>query len=274
MNPPLSQTLSPAHRGYVTGTWGQMHYREVGEGDPLLLIHQVPWSSAQYHKAMAPLAAAGLRAIALDSPGYGMSDPPPEPMTVEAYADNLARVLDGLGVPRTAISGHHAGALMATGFAARHPDRVTRLVIDNAPMWTAQERLDRQGMAGSEMALKPDGSHFTDRWNRVRTKGDPEWSDESVQLAVLSFYNNGPYAEYAYWAAFRYDIQAGLAAIRCPTLLLAGRTDLTFASAAKIRAARPDFAYAELDGGVAMQLERPEQWAAPIIAFLKGAADE
>lgn len=272
MTGPMSHNLSPSQRGYVPGIWGQVHYRERGQGDPLLLVHQVPWSSLQYHKVMAPLADAGLRVIAPDTPGYGMSDAPPEPKTIEDYADNLVRVLDELGLDRVAISGHHTGALIAPCFAARHPDRVSRLVIDNAPVWDAEERAQRREQPGSEFDIKPDGSHFTDRWAKVRRRGDPDWSDESIHLAIMSFYNNGAHAEWGYWAAFRYDLIADLARITCPTLLLAGNRDGIFASAAKVRAARPDFAYAELDGGVAMQLERPDYWAAPIIAFLKGAA--
>jgi len=269
MNTPMSHNLSPDHRGYVPGTWGQVHYRERGEGEPLVLVHQVPWTSLQYHKVMAPLAAGGFRVIAPDTPGYGMSDPPPEPKSIEDYADNLVRLLDGLKLDRVAISGHHTGALIAPCFAARHPDRVTRLVVDNTPVWSAEERDKLQGKPGSDFDLKPDGSHFTDRWKRVRERGDPDWSDSSVQLAVMSFYNNGAYAEYGYWAAFRYDLMADLARITCPTLLLTGRRDPLHASVGKIRELRPDFAYAELKGGVAMQLEWPEEWAAPVVAFLK-----
>ncbi|WP_411288480.1 alpha/beta fold hydrolase [Phenylobacterium sp.] len=269
MSLPRAQNISSHRRGYVDGVWGQVHYREAGQGDPFVLIHQVPWSSVQYHKVMAPLAAAGLRVIALDSPGCGMSDAADGYKTAEEFADNIARALDGLGLDRVAITGHHTGALLSPCFAARHPDRVSALVIDNAPLWSAEERGEKQALTGSDTAIKSDGSHFTDRWERVRKLGDPDWSDESVQTAVLSFYNNGVHAEHAYWAAFRYDLIADLPKIACPTLLMAGAKDMLYSSAAKIRAIRPDFEYAELDGGVAMQLERPDYWAGPVIAFLK-----
>jgi len=267
--PPMSLNLARERRGYVPGGFGQLHYRELGDGEPYLLIHQVPWSSLQYHRGMPVLAAAGLRVVAPDLPGYGMSDGPPAPITVEAYADILARMLDGLGIERAAVGGHHTGALIAARLAAAHPDRVTRLVIDNGPLWTAEERAERRARPAYDPSPAPDGGHFAKRWAKMRQIGDPEWSDASVHLAVLSFYNNGASADYGYWAAYRYDLAPDLARIACPTLLLAGTRDPLYSSAARLRAARPDFAYAEFDGGAGVQLERPDDWAGPIARFLK-----
>jgi len=262
---------SPSERrGYVDGLWGQVHYRVVGAGPPLLLLHQVPWSSAQYFKALPVLAARGMRVIALDTPGYGMSDPPPGRPSIEDHADNLARVLERLELDRPAIAGHHTGALIAGCFASRHPGRVAKCVIDNPPFWTPAEREERQRKLGNVQKPRPGGQHFVDRWSMIRERGDPDWSDESVHLAVLSYFNSGPHAELGYWAAYRYEFAPDLANIGPPTLLLACRRDRLFPYAERVRALRPDFAYVELDGGVAMQLERPADWAAPIASFLKG----
>ena len=42
-----AQNISSHRRGYIDGVWGQVHYREAGQGDPFVLIHQVPWSSVR-----------------------------------------------------------------------------------------------------------------------------------------------------------------------------------------------------------------------------------
>ena len=73
-------------RAYIDLPSGQLHYREIGEGEPLLLLHQTPSSSLQWEAAYPLLAAAGMRVIAPDTPGYGMSDPPAGTPTAEGYA--------------------------------------------------------------------------------------------------------------------------------------------------------------------------------------------
>ena len=62
-------------RRYVDLPHGQLHFRELGSGPPLVLLHKTPSSSIQYARAM-PLLAERFRTLALDTPGFGMSDAP------------------------------------------------------------------------------------------------------------------------------------------------------------------------------------------------------
>jgi hypothetical protein len=68
-------------KGYVSTPMGQVHYRLVraSEGPVLVLLHQTPWSMNQYAEVQACLAAHGVSSLAIDTPGYGLSDPPPDP---------------------------------------------------------------------------------------------------------------------------------------------------------------------------------------------------
>lgn len=66
-------------RGYAGAAGAQLHYRELGEGSPVILLHASPLSSEFMLGQIQALASAGYRAIALDTPGYGQSDPLPEP---------------------------------------------------------------------------------------------------------------------------------------------------------------------------------------------------
>ena len=77
-------------RGYADTSLGQIHYVEAGEGPPIVLLHQTASSSVMYARAM-PLLAANYRAIAIDTPGFGMSDPPSSSQDIiEHYADAVA----------------------------------------------------------------------------------------------------------------------------------------------------------------------------------------
>ncbi|NBX58373.1 MAG: alpha/beta fold hydrolase, partial [Gammaproteobacteria bacterium] len=81
-------------RGYTGPAGAQIHYRALGEGPPVCLLHASPLSSAFMIGQMQALAAAGYRAIALDTPGYGQSDPLPSPPTT--LADYARAFLAGI----------------------------------------------------------------------------------------------------------------------------------------------------------------------------------
>lgn len=97
-------------------------------GDPaVLLVHGVTAS----HRAWPFVAARlpGVRVIAPDLRGRGRSNGVQGPAGMAAHADDLAAVLDALGVARALVVGHSMGGFVSVVFAHRHPDRVTRLVL-------------------------------------------------------------------------------------------------------------------------------------------------
>lgn len=105
-------------------------FREQGSGIPLMLLHGISSGAASWHKQMA---LNGFRVLAWDMPGYGES-----PMLAVAranagdYADALAAMLDRAGVWQAVLVGHSLGALVASAFAAKFPERVIHLVLADA----------------------------------------------------------------------------------------------------------------------------------------------
>jgi long-chain acyl-CoA synthetase len=72
------------------------------------------------------------RCIAPDLRGHGQSDKPNEGYSVNRVADDLVAVLDGLGVEEPVVLlGHSAGGLLGISFAARYPERLSKLVLIN-----------------------------------------------------------------------------------------------------------------------------------------------
>ncbi|MEV8062544.1 hypothetical protein AB0P37_40570 [Streptomyces antimycoticus] len=65
---------------YTSSRFGQLHYVECGEGEPVLLLHQTPRSWTEYRDVL-PLVGATHRAIAMDTVGYG---PRRSPRTIRA----------------------------------------------------------------------------------------------------------------------------------------------------------------------------------------------
>lgn len=267
MSLPMMTALPGERRGYVESPAGQIHYRSHGEGSPVLLVHQTPWSSIQYRQVLPRIAAAGFRAVAIDLPGHGMSDPPRQP-TIENYAVAIAALAQELGTSLFVV-GHRGGGLAAGRFAAEFPERVRGLVLDNAPFRSAAERAAQVGRFPDRQHIAHDGSHLTDRWAWVRRVGDPEWSDETVHISVLTYFMHGPWKEHGHLAIPLYDFERDVPRIAAPTLIIGSRMDPVYDSAARLQSARHDWNYAELRGGPGMVLERPGEWLAPILHFLR-----
>jgi pimeloyl-ACP methyl ester carboxylesterase len=111
----------------------RVHVIEVGDGRPLVLLHGSGPTALMFLPLLERLK--DLRAIAVDRPGFGLSDPGDR--SPEAYrraaVDTLTRVLDGLGVAETALLGNSMGGTWALWYALAHPDRVSRLILLGAP---------------------------------------------------------------------------------------------------------------------------------------------
>jgi pimeloyl-ACP methyl ester carboxylesterase len=103
--------------------------QDDGRGDPLVLVHGAGTSSAVWRRA-TPLLVARHRVIAPDLPGYGGSPAAGRGFALEEVTDRLADGLDEAGVPSPYdLVGHSMGGGISILLAARHPERVRRLVL-------------------------------------------------------------------------------------------------------------------------------------------------
>jgi haloalkane dehalogenase len=116
---------------YIEANGLRLHYLEAGQGDPILLLHGFPTSSHLYRHILPELGKTH-RAIALDLPGYGLSDKPLDvAYDYDFYADTLNAFLDALGIRDTHLCVHDLGGPVGLYWALRHPHRVPKLVILN-----------------------------------------------------------------------------------------------------------------------------------------------
>jgi len=103
-------------------------YRETGAGQALVLLHGIGSSSASWLHPLESLK--GYRLIAWDAPGYGDSDflAPREPKPGD-YAQALHEFIERLLLKDVVLVGNSLGCLMATAYAAAHPERVRAMVL-------------------------------------------------------------------------------------------------------------------------------------------------
>lgn len=103
------------------------------DGDPpVLLLHGLGGSARVWSLTAPSLARAGFTALALDLPGFGRSGIPREPMSVLEYPEYVVECLDALGLAQAAVVGSSMGGYIAWVLAARHPERVSALVLVDA----------------------------------------------------------------------------------------------------------------------------------------------
>jgi len=257
-------------KGYVSGTLGQVHYREVGSRGrvPFLLIHQTPIGFAQFVDVQPELALAGRCSIAVDNPGYGFSDPLTRPVTIVELADHLDSACARLQLPHVIVVGHHTGAAIAAAFAARHPSRTAGLVMHGTPLYDARERAERLARPPANLVLSEDGSHLASIFRAVgQHAGIDAQTLTSVTWATLGTYLAGASSP-VYTAVFSNDMTSDIEAVKAPTLILTDRGDVLHAADRRVKEMRPDFELREFSTGGSFALMRePRRWARELLAF-------
>jgi pimeloyl-ACP methyl ester carboxylesterase len=106
----------------------ELAYREVGTGRPLVLLHAFPLSSAMWLAQREGLSDA-CRVITPDQRGFGGSALGEDPPSLDACADDVAELLDRLGLERVVLGGLSMGGYVAMAFVRRHPQRVEALLL-------------------------------------------------------------------------------------------------------------------------------------------------
>ena len=258
-------------KGYADGPFGQIHYQEAGSGTPLLLLHQSPSSSEMFEAVYHLLADRGLRAIGVDTPGFGQSHVPDEQPSIADYANAIRSVIDHLELGRTTLLGHHTGASIAAELAVMEPERVTRVVLNGVPLLTPEEQARWREALHKHPETKPkaDGSHLMDIWNR-RLHFTPGWTNlRAMHWGVVQMLIAGEDAKYGHAAAFSQNLWEPLRKVTQPTLVFTNTGDDIYKECKRVTELRPDFEYAELQGGTHDIVdERPEEWTRIVADFV------
>ncbi len=109
----------------------ELHYLMGGSGEPVMLIHGLGSSSADWVLQIAALEKC-FRVIAPDLPGSGSSAPPNSIYSIESFAQSLWALLDGLGISQVNVVGFSLGGAVALEMALQRPACVPRLVLINS----------------------------------------------------------------------------------------------------------------------------------------------
>jgi 3-oxoadipate enol-lactonase len=211
---------------WIEANGADLRYALAGNGpNTIVLVHEMGGTLESWSEVV-PALARTYRVLSYDTRGAGLSEKVRPPLSIDTMADDLAGLLDALGIAgRVAVAGIAVGGAIAIRFAARHAARTAALIAMSPAVGIAPERraatlamveeMERRGVrAGMDAALDlsypPVMRTDLARFHTVR--GQRLGNDPLSQGAV-------------YRMLADLDLRADFAAIRCPTLILAGRHD-------------------------------------------------
>ncbi|PZC41195.1 MAG: Pimeloyl-ACP methyl ester carboxylesterase [Chloroflexi bacterium] len=221
-------------RGMIQTPDGEIEYREIGKGKPLLLLHGLPQSSRQYDQHMWRVAQ-NRRVIAMTMMGCGQSARPSTPYTeMNQYAETMLWFLDSLGIDKTDIFATHTGSALAMSFAALYSNKINKLIIQEpfhyANLEGGKERLFK---AHNYYPVKNNGSHLLDIWKK-NGGSDPDANlnrvmDKVIDHLILDSRENVEdiYADFGWEGAIpfcmlKYNFFEEIKKITVPTLIVHG----------------------------------------------------
>ncbi|MFE0476837.1 alpha/beta fold hydrolase [Streptomyces sp. NPDC058947] len=254
-------------KGYAPSRFGQLHYVECGDGEPVLLLHQTPRSWTEYLDVL-PRVGARHRAIAMDTLGYGASAKPEGPHSVERFADGVADLVDALGLDRFHLVGHHTGGVIAVEVAARFQDRVASLMLSATAFIDAERRNGGGHGRIDHVDPKPDGTHLLEMWNRRRGFYQPG-EEAALTNYVIDALTVLDRVEEGHESLRRYAMETRLPRITARTLAVcAPRDHYSLPSLAKFAVALGCRTHVLSGGHAAAPEQVPEEFARTVLAWV------
>lgn len=225
--PPALKGL--VRKGYASTPIGQIHYRMVtpakDTGKPaIVFFHPNPFSSLYFVHMLEEMGQDRV-AIAFDTPGYGESDKPKSPLSMEQLTKGLAAALESLGYGekgkgKVDVSGYHTGAYVATEITAARPDLVRRAVLVGVPFWEGEELEKQRKRLLVDKPLTEEPEHVLKEWKEWVTNRNPNIPLQRAYDVFVESLRSGSDIWWAYNAVLNYDARARFQIITQPVLLL------------------------------------------------------
>jgi 2-hydroxy-6-oxonona-2,4-dienedioate hydrolase len=174
------------------GPWRTRVLR-AGAGEPLVLMPGTGGHLEAYAHNIGPLAEH-FSVIAYDYPGHGYTTPATSDLELPDYVEHLAGLLDVLGVPRAHLSGESLGGWVALKFAAAHPDRTERLVL-NTPGGTMARPEVMERIRSLSQAAADDPSDANIRARLEWLMADPATVTDELVAIRRTIYARPGFAE-------------------------------------------------------------------------------
>ena len=205
----------------------QIAFDDTGSGSPVILLHGFPFNRTLWSEQVSALSPTH-RVITPDLRGFGASDVTDSPATMSDMAQDIAALMDSLGIERATIGGLSMGGYVVLAFYKLFPERVSALILadtrpqadsEEAKVTRAQQAKDAlsEGMAGIANAMLP----------KLFTPDSVAHKPHSVQRVreMMMTTKSAGAAAALMGMAVREDHTEALPKVNVPTLILVGRED-------------------------------------------------
>jgi pimeloyl-ACP methyl ester carboxylesterase len=211
----------------------KLHITDIGEGQPIVLIHGWPLSDAMYEYQYQSLARKGFRVIGITLRGFGESDRPYGKYDFDVFSDDIKVVLEKLNIQKAVLGGFSMGGAVVLHYMAKYNGaHISKLALFGAaaPSWKQRDGspygvsdADAEGVIKATMTGRQDliasfGAAFPAKEGNI-SKNVEKWL-ENINLQAW------PYAITQSITALRdLDLRPELSKIKVPVAIFHGTQD-------------------------------------------------
>jgi len=267
----------------------QIAFATAGQGPPLVRVNnwfthlELDWESFVWqHWSLALVENRTL--VRYDPRGSGLSDRNARDFSLDAMVSDLEAVVDALDLPRFSLLGLCQGGLVALAYAARHPQRVNRLVLYDSYLHgafagEANSRLAQQARTFSNLIEMGWGRKVGAFREMFASLLMPDTNDARQLKSIddMQRLSASPEAACQLWNAFHaFDVRAEAPKVKTPALVFHVRGDamVPFEAGRLLAAAIPNARFVPLEGKNHILRDSEPAWpvfTAALNAFLQGA---
>ena len=249
-----------------------LRYELSGKGDrTLVLVHEMAGSLESFEDVV-PRFAQSRRVLRYDTRGAGMSQKVRGELGIDTMADDIAALLDALGIAgKVALAGVALGGAIALHFAARYPLRTSAVAVSSPATGIAAER--RPAALERLLKIEAAGMGFAVA-DSMQNGYAPELRGDIARFERYRsrWLGNDPASYATIWRMLAgLDMQDELTALRCPVLVIGGSFDRVRPPAISEAIANtiPGARYVEIPSGHYMAVQTPDLFSDCIDEFLK-----
>jgi pimeloyl-ACP methyl ester carboxylesterase len=250
---------------------GNVYYYKVGQGEPLVFLHNVELGHFIWEKTIDRFAEH-YTCYVVDLPGHDQSDIPPRQYRVEDYTKAILDVLDSIGLQQTSFVGSHGGCVVIVDIAVNHPERVKKIVFDGVPYWN----LERGKILWERFWLPK----FTDHtsydvpvyplgyWTDL-VKEDPTRDTVHDENAERISQKSRHWISLTFDAITKYDVEAAGPKVKAPVLLAYGEHDALRRGEQRAIDGIPNAVHKVVPGAGSIHWDTPDEFVRMTMDFLQ-----
>ena len=246
----------------------KIYYEVAGQGPPLVFVHANPFDRRLWMYQVARFSQR-YTTINVDIRGYGFSDKPETPFSLEDMADDIAGVMDREGIVRAVVAGCSVGSGIALLLGLDRPERVDGLIL-----------VGGSSRGGGNIQKRIDGYTSGDlagfRRAHMRELFAPGFPETPHGRWVMSLFDENSHTLSGDSIAQIFRARAGcnmtprLSTIAAPTLVINGAHDVSLEAGRETAAGIPGARQVVIpDTGHACSIEDPWAFDAAVIEFLR-----